>query len=276
MRFVTISALAAALAFPAPEAAGEWIQKGMHGSEAREHKAEKKRWRELRAEMKTLSVRDVQWGRELRPRGSRVVTLSRRHATERPSKVEVEWFFTYTRGWKKGPSEWLEGFLRDWMASLPEGVYFKATAVGSMKGSPDRYDEQHTAHQRLAFASDAIGHGEKVHRAMRARLSNRHGRQKLHRPRDVERFIEGLGVPVERYLEAQRSEEVQARMRAATAKLDAISDEAGSGRGDANSPPRDPILLINGKHLVQGSLAGGIRNTLRVANWMIREELEGK
>lgn len=276
MRFVTVSALAVVLAFPAPEAAGEWIQKGMHGGKAREHKAEKKRWRELGAEMKTLSVRDVQWGKELRPRGSRVVTLSRRHATEHPSKLEVEWFFTYTRGWKKGPSQWLEGFLRRWMETLPNGVYLKATAVGSMKGYPNRYDAQHTAHQQLAFASDAIGHGDEVHQAMRARLSNRHGRQKLHRPRDIERFLEGLGVPVERYLEAQRSEEVQARMRAATAKLDAVSDEASSRRREANLPPRDPILLVNGKHLVQGSLAGGIRNTLRVANWLIREELEVK
>ena len=65
-------------------------------------------------------------------------------------------------------------------------------------------------------------------------------------------------------------------MRKATAKLEAISQHARSVEEDANAPPRDPILLIDGKHLVQGSLAGGIRSTLRIANWIIRRELKGR
>ena len=134
----------------------------------------------------------------------------------------------------------------------------------------------HTAHQELAFASEAIAERERVQPAMRAWLANRVRRQRLHRPQDVERFLEGLGVALDRYREAASSKEVQERMRAATAKLGAISQHARSVDEDANAPPRDPILLINGKHLVQGSLAGGIRNTLRIANWIIRRELKGR
>ena len=44
-------------------------------------------------------------------------------------------------------------------------------------------------------------------------------------------------------------------MRATTGKLEAISRHAEAVKRDANAAPRDPILLINGKHLVQGSLA---------------------
>ena len=225
--------------------------------------------------MRELSAKDVRWGKERRPRGPRVVTLSTPYRTSDPRKVEIEWFFTYTRGWQMGPSAWLERFLRAWHKSLPDKVYFKASPVGSMPGTANRYDEMHIAHQELAFASAAIGEGERVHQAMRAWLSNRVRRQRLHRPHEVERFLEGLGVQLDRYREAAASEAVRRRMHTTTAKLEAISKRAESVKRDANIPPRDPILLINGRHLVQGSLAGGIRNTLRIANWIIRKELEG-
>ena len=145
-----------------------------------------------------------------------------------------------------------------------------------MPGTTDRYDEQHTAHQQLGFAGEAMGQGERVRQAMRVWLSNRVRRQRLHQPKDIERFLEGLGLPLDRYHEAAASEGVQKSMRRTTAKLEAISKHAESVDEDANAPPRDPILLINGKHLVQGSLAGGIRSTLRIANWIIRQDLEGR
>ena len=211
MQILTIAAFAALLMLPGQEAAGEWIQKGMHGATAKEHKAEKTQWRELTVEMKKLSPKDVQWGKKQRPRGSRVVTLSTPYPTSDPGKVEVEWFFTFTRGWQKGPSEWLEQFLRAWEESLPGNVYLKVSPVGSMPGTTDRYDAQHKAHQELALASEALGEGERVHRAMRAWLSNRVRRQRLHQPKDIERFLEGLGLPLDRYQEAAASEEVQKR-----------------------------------------------------------------
>ena len=274
MQLLSIAAIAALLMLPGQEAAGEWIQKGMHGATAKAHKAEKKRWRELAAEMKKLSPEDVEWGKERRPRGSQAITLNVPFPTSDPGHVEVEWFFTYTRGWQKGPSEWLERFLRAWEESLPEEVYLKVSPVGSMPGTSDRYDEMHIAHQALAFASEALGEGERVQPAMRAWLSNRVRRQRLHSPRDVERFLEGLGLSPERYRKAVASKEVKERMHAATARLEAASKHARSVEREANDPPRDPILLIDGKYLVQGSLAGGIRATLRIANWLIREELE--
>ena len=143
-----------------------------------------------------------------------------------------------------------------------------------MPGTTRHFDEHHAAHQELAFASKAIGEGARVHRAMRAWLSNRVRRQRLYKPQDVDRFLEKAGIPIERYRQAAASREVQERMRATTAKLEAISKAAEAVRSDANAPPRDPILLINGKHLVQGSTAGGIRDALRIANWVIRRELE--
>ena len=74
MQILTIAAFAALLMLSGQQAAGEWIQKGMHGATAKEHKEEKKRWRELAVEMKKLSPKDVQWGQERRPRGSQVVS----------------------------------------------------------------------------------------------------------------------------------------------------------------------------------------------------------
>ena len=158
----------------------------------------------------------MRWGKERRPRGTQVITLSTPYPTSSRKTIEVEWFFTYTRGWQKGPSEWLERFLRSWEESLPDMVKLKVSPVGSMPGTADRYDEMHTAHQGLAFASEAIGEGERVHRAMRAWLSNRVRRQRLHSARDVERFLRGLEVDLERYREplpARRSRSACARPR---------------------------------------------------------------
>ena len=276
MKLSILAVIAAVLVLPAHEAAGEWIQKGMHGATAKAHKAEKKRWRELGAEMKKLAPEDVRWGKERRPRGPQVVTLSTPYPTAYRQTIEVEWFFTYTRGWQKGPSEWLERFLRSWEETLPDTVQLKVSPVGSMPGTAKRHDEMHTAHQGLAFAREAIGEGERVHRAKRAWLSNRVRRQRLHSARDVERFLRGLEVDLERYREAASSAEVQERMRATTGRLEAISRHAESVKRDANAAPRDPILLVNGKHLVQGSLAGGIRATVRIANWVIRQELRAR
>ena len=45
---------------------------------------------------------------------------------------------------------------------------------------------------------------------------------------------------------------------------------------ERRAPPGKEGLLINGKHLVQSSLAGGNHATLRIANWIIRQELEGR
>ena len=57
MKLSILAAIAAVLVLPVHEADGEWIQKGMHGATAKAHKAEKKRWRELAAEMKKLAPR---------------------------------------------------------------------------------------------------------------------------------------------------------------------------------------------------------------------------
>ena len=112
MKLSILAVIAAVLVLPVHEAAGEWIQKGMHGATAKTHKAEKKRWRELGAEMKKPTPEDVSWGKERRPRGTQMVTLRMAYPTSNRQKIEVEWFFTCTRGWQKGPSEWLERFLR--------------------------------------------------------------------------------------------------------------------------------------------------------------------
>lgn len=271
MRCLTIIAALAVLALlPSGKAEGEWLQKSKHDL-YKEFDQEQERWGKLRLELKRLSARHVRWGREKRPGRSRVVTLKPGYPTSSPGKVEVEWFFTYV-----GPSTQLEPILLDWAESVRRGTNNKVrliqSPVRSIRGRPGLENAYDDIYQLIAFAGRAIGRERTVRRELRKLVSK--DPRSLRTEQDAERFIERIGVSVDRFRKAARSEPVQRRMLEATEKLEEISIRAEEVMGDANLMPRDPILLIAGKYLVQGSMAGGVRNTFRIANRLIRRELE--
>ena len=103
MKLSILAVIAAVLVLPAHEAADGWIQMGMHGATANAHKADRKRWRELGAEMKKLTPEDVRWGKERRPRGTQVVTLSTPYPTSYRQTIEVECSSPIRKRWSGRP-----------------------------------------------------------------------------------------------------------------------------------------------------------------------------
>ena len=267
-----IAALAPLALLPAGNAEGEWLQKSKHDL-YKEHGEEQERWADLRSELKRLSARHVRWGKEKAPGRSRVVTLNPGYPTSGAGKVEVEWFFTYV-----GPSTQLEPILLDWAESVQRGtnnnVRLIRSPVRSIRGRPGMNNSYDAIYQLIAFAGRAIGRERTVNREMRKLVSE--NARSLRNEQDAERFIRKIGISVDQFREAARSEPVRRRMLETTTKLEEISIRAEQVRGGANLMPRDPILLIAGKYLVQGSMAGGARNTFRIANRLIRRELEGR
>ena len=252
MRYLMVTALAALALLPAGNAEGEWLQKSKNDLYDEEHRAQIQRFRDWRSEAKRLTTR---------------------HVTSSRGKVEVEWFFTYL-----GLSGLVEPLVMDWMKNLQQEtngkVRLKRSPVASMKGRKRKFNHHHEMHQLIAFTGEAIGRGRTVHRAMRKKLSVT--AISLHSQSDLEEFLRDVDIPVEPFRETAESEKIRKRIRTTNVKIDALAARAEEGRKDANLDPRDPIFLINGKYLVQGSLAGSVRNTFRIANWLIRRELEGR
>ena len=273
MRYLMVTALAALAMLPAGNAEGEWLQKSKNDLYDEEHRAQIERFRDWRSEAKRLTTRHVRWGKEKKANRWNVVTLKPGYRTSSRGKVEVEWFFTYL-----GLSGLVEPLVMDWMKNLQKEtngkVRLKRSPVASMKGRKRIFNHHHEMHQLIAFTGEAIGRGRTVHRAMRKKLSVT--AISLHSQSDLEEFLRDVDIPVEPFHEAAESEKIRKRIRTANAKIDALAARAEEGRKDANLDPRDPIFLINGKYLVQGSLAGSVRNTFRIANWLIRRELEGR
>ena len=185
--------------------------------------------------------------------------------------MEVEWFFTYI-----GPSTQLEPIVLGWAESVRQGTNKKVrliqSPVRSIRGRPGLENVYDGIYQLIAFAGRAIGRERTVRRELRKLVSK--DPRALRTEEDAERFIERIGISVDQFRKAARSEPVRRRMLEATDKLEEISIRAEEVRGDATLMPRDPVLLIAGKYLVQGSTVGSARNTFRIANRLIRRELE--
>ena len=278
--FSTLAALAALAALallPAGEAESAWLQQSKNDLYSEEYRAEKQRWRTLRIELRRLGARHIRWGKEKRAHRSNMVALEPGFATSSPGKIEVEWFFTYL-----GESAQMETLLVEWTESLRQGtgnrVSVKWSPVSSMRGRSLQFNDYHAVHQLMAFTAAAIGKRATIHREMRKILSGDVGSpaKPLRSEHEVERLLKRIGISVEEFRAAADSERVQRRARETTEKLKTISIRAEDTHEDANREPRDPILLINGKFLVQGSLAGSVKNSFRIANWLIRRELEGR
>lgn len=273
MQRLIVSALVALALLPFGEARSEWLQKSKNDLNNAERREMLQRWRDLRWELKRTSLRHVKWGKEKQANRWNTVTLAPVYKTSSRRKVEVEWFFTYI-----GESAQIEPLLAEWAASLREGtndrVRLKLSPVAVMPGRSKQFNDYHATHQLLAFAAEAMGEKRKIHQKMRKLISEI--KRSLRTETEVETFLGAIGVSVADFREAAASDRVRRRVRETNAKIEDISARAKEVHKHALREPRDPVLLINGKYLVQGSTAGGVRRALRVANGLIRRELEGR
>lgn len=273
MRTLTIATLTTLALLSAGEARSEWLQKSKNDLYNEEFRAEKQRFHALRSELRRTSLQHVKWGKEKRSTRWNTVTLKPGYRTSSRSRVEVEWFFTYV-----GESAQLEPLLLEWAASLREGtndrVHMKWSPVAAMPGRSAQFDRYNAMHQSLAFSAEAIGKKRRVHRKMRKVVSE--WIRSLQTEEEVDKFLRGIGVSFADFQKAAESKAVRRRVRETNAKIEDISTRAKGAHKHALREPRDPVLLINGKYLVQGSTAGGVRKALRVANGLVRRELEGR
>lgn len=226
---------------------------------------------EMRALYAELETSDILWGQES-PVPAGVGLLNPPWFTSDPDRVEVLVFGRYT------PVSWqaAEPFTLLWAESLPKEILLRRVpkGIGSGKNSPLRKDW--VMHQRLYIAAELAGIGDQMHAELTRRLGiTRNGLGTTMKVRKfMHRFAPGVGADPTELMVALHSPVVEAGvLQATTGDWERMLADEVSG-ADPQRAGIDPTITVNGRYTVSASALWSPRETYRVANRLIRQELE--
>jgi len=177
-------------------------------------------------------------------------TLTPAQPTQNPDKVEVIEFFWY--GCPHCYS--LEPELTAWLKKKPDNVEFIR--------QPAVFNETWGKHAKAYFVAEALGVVDKVHADLFDAVQNK--KQKLDNEQDLSAFFVARGVDKEKFKEAYNSFAVDAKMRQAPVI---------SGRYGITGVP---AIIINGKYVTSGPIAGSHEKMLEVMDLLIKQESQAK
>ncbi|KAB7767875.1 thiol:disulfide interchange protein DsbA/DsbL [Xanthomonas maliensis] len=147
-----------------------------------------------------------------------------------------------------------EPVLEEWAAKQP--AYVRVTPVPAVFGS--FWD----TFARSYFAAEQLGVAKRSHRAMFEAIHDKHTVPTQNvAPEELAAFYADYGIPQQRFIEAFKSDAVDAKMEAARA-FAVRSKISGT-----------PALLVNGRYLIT---ARSYPDMLRVADVLIAREHAGK
>ena len=225
--------------------------------------------------------RPFTWGHEAAYE-NRVAVLERPFLTPDPERVEVIWLYWYTGTGFKGTDR----SMREWVKSLPDRVdvhRYPLRLLSSRSKAKPYMKLLWEKHQQGLYVARLAGREEAVHRALVEGITPPMAPYSLPRygesDEDVRRILAENGVSsadIERFY---RSPEVGGlKLLAAQFGYGLSSTGVRQGLSRGGSRVRDPLLLINGRYGVAGHYLDrsgrGWRKAFRVANRLIREELE--
>ena len=245
----------------------------------------KKRTRQIRR----AKDEAVRWGNEKRAHPSNMIVLDEPLETSRPDHVLVEWFNRWIDddggSWASISARdlvyigWSENLLRE--EKLP--VLFRDMIVAEGPGLRDEFVEPRKRMQEITAILGLRIHAtgietaeltrELMKRATEGRL--RH----LKREVDVRRLIEGAGIDWNAW-EAEQTPIIEEWEPWATDRWSRMAEQALAQDPNVFEYVPDPIILIDGKYLVTQNTVrqqGGWKapeTVLKVANWLIRRQLE--
>ena len=215
-----------------------------------------------------VDVADIVWGRESAA-AVPVGVLDPPYLTADPGRVEVIEFVRYSgRIWQRS-----RPYTDAWRESLPPGVVVRRMPKGVTKSKRRHLmHDEWLLHQRVFFAGQLAGIEDEVHEAMAYRLGQ--APSTLGSEYSVRRFAGGLGVDPAAFVGALDDPAVAARARQAMDtewEWRLAPARAGAAR---HRKSLYPSLLIAGKWALSASALGGPGETYRIANRLIRLELE--
>ena len=178
--------------------------------------------------------------------GQQYVRLSQPQPVLTPGKVEVIEFF-----WYGCPHCFeFEPMLEAWIKTLPADVAFRRVPVAFR-------DEPFTAHQKIFYALDAMGLVD----SMQMKVFNAIHRERKHmdKPAEIAEFMQKNGVDSAKFMDIYNSFAVQTKTRQARTLAEAYKIDGV------------PALGIGGRYYTSGSLAGSLRGSLQVADFLIQK-----
>jgi len=182
--------------------------------------------------------------------GRNYVALSRALPTAQPEKIEAVALF-----WYGCPHCYqLESTLQPWSTALPDDVNFVRM--------PAMFGGIWNLHGQLFYTLETIQAGEKVHSSIFNALHNQ-GRQ-LSSLEDITRFVVEQGVDKDAFLKAWNSFSVKSQME--KAKKQAVAYKISGV----------PAIVINGKYRFDIGMAGGLQETVDLADALIEKERQSK
>lgn len=170
--------------------------------------------------------------------------------TSHPDKVVVSEMF-----WYGCPHCYrFEPYIEKWKKTMPEGVVLEQV--------PSVLNPSWMEHARAYFALQIMGDLDKVHmKLMKAiHLQN----QRLNNLEALARFVADLGVDEAKFREHFHSFPVDTMIRKSRSK-----EKKYGHRGV-------PAVVVNGKYLTSGSMAGSNSRMIEVIDYLVKKELQEK
>lgn len=182
--------------------------------------------------------------------GRNFVTLGSPVPTAQPEKIEVVELF-----WYGCPHCYqLEPTINPWAAALPEDVNFVRV--------PAMFGGIWNVHGQLFFTLEAMKADEKVHNSIFDALHN--SGRKLSTADEIATFVAEQGVDKALFVKTWNSFSVKSQMEKAK-KLALAYQITGV-----------PAIVVNGKYRFDIGMAGGLQETVDVADALIQKERQSK
>lgn len=164
-----------------------------------------------------------------------------------PGKIEVTEYFSYgcPHCYQFDP------MITSWKKSLSDKVVFDRT--------PAIWNADYQVYAQTYYTAEALKITETVHTALFNAIQNQG--KKLNDPKEMAAFFEEFGVNPVDFAKVYQSFGVKASMQQAEA------------RGRAYRSSGVPAIIVNGKYRVEGQMAGGNAEMLKVVDFLINKEL---
>ena len=220
-----------------------------------------------------FDMKSIQWDNKREPKRGEIIQVDQTGANDNPNTIDIEWFFTYiTNEGQLGNTTWMDTVWDEWKASLREAgvrnVRIKRMPVAQLTAKPSKHWSEHQkVHQEMVMAweTTAPGWASQAHSAMPMWLGKGRSRA-IGTWEGVKLHLDWMEWPADQYLDNLKSEGRQAAIRDANRRI--LEYRSHLPKRDRHKVV-DPVLVIDGKYLIEGQTAGSAERVFQILNWLV-------
>ena len=248
------------------------------------------RWRALYDGMRDSSQRDVEWGEVRLPTEGEVFVLEPGLETIDDGRVEIEWFYTYlNRGWYDGTkyTAWLAGMsgarMDQLLETMPdfakERIHIRLSPVSEVPGEAPELARHHRIHQKMVLGwgyDKEWGISRKVDNVLRDALGYYAPPFAMQDAKTREQALRRGKVPIGAFRRAWKKDIARERADEIDARFAEVNRQLRERAPEWLEAPRHPIVVIDGKYLIQGSISRGMVPAIQTGNQVLRKAISRK